>query len=491
MYFADLAPFLATVPGAQAADPHVRMLDNYKEPSPLVVLSNRIPHVIDGSRIVRSVSGLASSVEAALQATPSAIWLGWNGSFDNSEIFIYQAPGSSTTIVGMPLNRDYLEKYYGHVCNSYLFPLYCGSWERVAEITDLEWHAYRFVNQMFAAEACRIAGRGATVWINDFHLQLCPRLIKESRPDLRVIFFQHVPFPSIESLARIPWRVEILQGISSADRIGVQTSRDRENLLECQARFGNLQSKTETVTNLPLGGRVGDYSVLVAPAEIDTRWWQKLGRDQDISAKANILRGLIGNPNHVFVGVDRLEPAKGITQKIEAFIRLCNEAVDDLALMTLLQVAVASDPRSLHGSETLLSDIRSELPRIGEPSAYMGVGSVYLTTAALSQEELAIIYSVADTLVVTSLSEGMNLVVKEFVAFKGWDPDKLIVSRFAGVAEDLPPEILINPRDPDEIVAAMHRCAANTSAAHAGAVIQAPQFVKRNAIEWARRLLSD
>ncbi len=481
MEFVELAPLLASVADAEEALSPVQMLPDYNELSPLVVLSNRIPYVFDGRRIVRSVSGLVSSVEAGLPGTSRSVWLGWNGSFDNSDTLTCRAPGSPATIVGMSLKREYLESYYSRVCNSYLFPAYCGTREGPTEISGPEWEAYRLVNQIFADEACRVAARRATVWINDFHLQLCPQLIKHERPDLHVVYFQHVPFPSAESFCQIPWWKEILRGISGADRIGVQTPRDRKNLLEYQTRYlrksaTSSQPKTrEPAENPP---------IIVAPAEIDTRRWQDLGRDREIAAKARRLRGLIGNPQHVFVGVDRLEPTKGIPEKIRAFIELSNEGADGLGPMAFLQVAVTSDPCSLHGSDTLLSHLQGELSRAA-PEA----GNVFLTTSPLSRAELAIIYSIADTLVVTSLSDGMNLVVKEFIAFKGWDPYKLVVSRSAGVAEDLPTDILVNPRDSHDVVAAMRRCVSNPRVIHDGSVTRTPQFVNRNAVEWAHDLL--
>jgi trehalose 6-phosphate synthase len=487
MEFVEFAPLLATVADAEEALSPVQMLRDYNDLSPLVVLSNRIPYVFDGGRIVRSVSGLVSSVEAGLQGISSSVWLGWNGSFDNSDTLTCRAPGSPTTIVGIPLKREYLQSYYSRVCNSYLFPAYCGTREGQTDISGPEWDAYRLVNQIFADEACRVAARRATVWINDFHLQLCPQLIKHERPDLHVVYFQHVPFPSAESFCQIPWWKEILRGISGADRIGVQTPRDRKNLLEYQTRFLSRDDQSAATSQPKPREPVENPPIIVAPAEIDTQRWQGLGRDREIAAKARRLRSLIGNPQHVFVGVDRLEPTKGIPEKVRAFIELSNEGIGSPGPMAFLQVAVTSDPCSLHGSDTLLSNMKDELSRAVVPSPE--ASNVYLTTSPLSWAELAIIYSIADTLVVTSLSDGMNLVVKEFIAFKGWHPYKLVVSRSAGVAEDLPTDILVNPRDSHDVVVVMRRCVSNLRVNPDESVTRTPQFVNRNAVEWAYELL--
>jgi trehalose-6-phosphate synthase len=415
---------------------------------------------------------------AALGEGTDAAWIGWNGSFSDPGTWMYQDRGSRWKVIGIGIRGDYLSKYYGRVCNSFLLPIYCRDSSRIARVSEDDWRAYVQVNRRFAAEACRTASSGATVWVNDFHLQLCPRLIKNQRPDLRVVYFHHIPFPPADLFEQIPWRTEIMSGIGSADRIGFQTHRDRASYLTCRDRWP--------------GSEAAEPAVVVSPAEIDTDWWRRLGRDPSVRRRAALVRSKLGDPDHVFLGIDRLEPVKGIPEKLAAFLEL-NRWHSTGQRFVLLQVAVAADPRALHHGHDVLEGIAKELAQITtEPDR----PAVYLTTHALCPRDVAVLYAAADSLVVTSLSDGMNMVVKEFVAVAGWNTRRLIVSRHAGIAEDLPADVLVDPRNLAEVTGAMQRAVrAGPMPAENGPAAAdrspAPLFTRRSAAQWMTELTAE
>ncbi|NQU37560.1 MAG: trehalose-6-phosphate synthase, partial [Actinobacteria bacterium] len=197
----------------------------------LIIVANRLPveAVTDPTGGVTwkvSPGGLVAAVEPSLKGR-QGVWLGWNGR--------YESPGESTLppipetdesrdyrIAEVALARKDVELYYDGFSNSALWPLY-----HDAIATPIyhrhEFDAYRRVNMLFAQAAARAAAPGTTVWVHDYQLQLVPEMLRSLRPDLRIGFFLHIPFPAPDLFLQLPWRRELVLGILGADLVGFQT----------------------------------------------------------------------------------------------------------------------------------------------------------------------------------------------------------------------------------------------------------------------------
>src|SRR5690349_1514219 len=200
----------------------------------LVIVANRLPvdrvTEPDGSTSWRRSPGGLVSALAPVMNTQGGAWIGWPGdvSDDTGDLVPFEHEGM--TLVPVPISAVEYEEYYEGFSNATLWPLYH---DLVAkpEFHREWWDSYIDVNQRFAAAAAEVAAEGAVVWVQDYQLQLVPALLRELRPDLRIGFFLHIPFPPIELFMQMPFRAEILRGLLGADLVGFQQRRAAQNFV--------------------------------------------------------------------------------------------------------------------------------------------------------------------------------------------------------------------------------------------------------------------
>ncbi len=199
--------------------------------SEFVVVANRLPASVHrtgtGAEVWRrSPGGLVNTLEPLLRKRHGA-WVGWPGvagtvSPPVSDGGIRLAP--------VPLDEHAVSSYYEGFSNSTLWPLYHDVVMPPAYHRTW-WDSYVEVNQCFAEAAAKVSAPGATVWIHDYQLQLVPAMLRALRPDVRIGFFLHIPFPPVELFMRLPWRTEIMHGLLGADLIGFQRPGGAQNFL--------------------------------------------------------------------------------------------------------------------------------------------------------------------------------------------------------------------------------------------------------------------
>ena len=166
----------------------------------------------------RSPGGLVTALEPVMRANDGA-WIGWPGGTDDGRSSRSRTTGC--TLVPVPLEREEIEEFYEGFSNATLWPLYHDVVAK-PEFHREWWDAYVTVNRRFAETAAEVAAEGATVWVQDYQLQLVPQMLRELRPDLRIGFFLHIPFPPTELFQQLPWRRQILEGLLGADLVGFQ-----------------------------------------------------------------------------------------------------------------------------------------------------------------------------------------------------------------------------------------------------------------------------
>jgi trehalose 6-phosphate synthase len=303
------------------------------------------------------------------------------------------------------------------------------------------------VNERFAVMISRVAAPNATVWVHDYHLLLVPKFLRTRRPDLRIGLFLHIPFPNAQLFAMLPWREEVLAGMLGADLIGFQVADDVANFTACAERLLGLKVDSGRVHLAPRAIEVGAF-----PISVDFVHWDQLGTAAAEAAPR--LRAQLGVES-VFLGIDRLDYTKGITQRLQAFAELLDNGRLDPARCVFVQIAVPSRA-DVPAYQDERADVEHWIETINTTHRRPdGTGPVHYIETSFDDVGLAEWYRAADVLVVTSLADGMNLVAKEFVAAKVDGNGVLVLSEFTGAANDLGGAIIVNPYDIEAIKAAL------------------------------------
>jgi trehalose 6-phosphate synthase len=299
------------------------------------------------------------------------------------------------------------------------------------------------VNRRFAEAAAEVAEPGAAVWVQDYHLQLVPAMLRELRPDLLIGFFLHVPFPPPELYMQLPKRVELLRGMLGADLVGFQRPQGAHNVAQLATQ---LLGATCTGDEIVVDGRVVRTGAF--PVSIDVAEMRALAARPDVVSHARQLRDDLGRPRRVLLSVDRLDYTKGIEHRLTAYSELLRDGRVKVRDTVVVQVAVPSRERVEH-YQILRDRIEGEVGRINGEYGRVGEPAIHYLNQPFDRADLAALYQTADVMVVTPLRDGMNLVAKEFVAARVDGAGALVLSEFAGAAAELSDAFLVNPHDLD------------------------------------------
>ncbi len=416
--------------------------------SRLVVVANRLPV----NRVRRngesewhiSPGGLVSALIPILQQE-RGIWIGWAGTKGS-----VPAPfeHESITNVPVPISRGELEDYYEGFSNRTLWPLYHDA-VRSPEFHRRWWWPYVKVNRRFAEAAARHTEEGGTVWVQDYHLQLVPGMLREKRPDLKVGFFLHIPMPPQELFAQLPWRREILTGLLGADVVGFQTRRGAQNFAQLCRRFTHAEGRTGELTFESRRVRYGAF-----PISVDVDRFERLAQQEDVQIQAEAIRRRLGHGRKIILGVDRMDYTKGIDIRMRAFGELLERSDLSADECVLVQSAVPSR-EAVDDYADLRGAVEQLVGKINGTHGKLGRVPIHYLHQNLPIEELVGLYLAADVMLVTPLRDGMNLVCKEFVSTRLDNTGVLVLSEFAGAAKELQGALQVNPHDIDGLAAKM------------------------------------
>lgn len=432
-----------------------------------LVVANRMPMDLtiaeDGSHTwSRSPGGLVTALWPVMQESSGA-WVGWSGATD-VELAPFDSDGMR--LVPVELSTADLEDYYEGFSNDTLWPLYH---DVITPPTFHRqwWDAYRRVNQRFADAAASHAAEGAVVWVHDYQLQLVPAMLRAARPDLRIGFFLHVPFPAVEIFSQLPWRKQVVDGLLGADLIGFQRVGDAANFVRSVRRLTDLSTRGQVITvptddhddaaaahQAPHHGttaaRPATRHVRAAafPISIDSARFDALARTAEVQQRAREIRRELGDPTVLLLGVDRLDYTKGIRHRMKAFGELLRDDRLQVPEATLVQVASPSR-ENVSAYQQLREDVELLVGRVNGEFGALGHAAIHYMHHSYPMEEMAALYLAADVMLVTALRDGMNLVAKEYVAARSDERGALVLSEFTGAADQLAGAILVNPHDID------------------------------------------
>ena len=373
-------------------------------------------------------------------------WIGWPGD-TGTEVDPFEDDG--LTLVPVSISDQEYEEFYEGFSNDTLWPLYHDLVAKPSFHREW-WDSYVTVNQRFADAAARFAAEGAVVWVQDYQLQLVPQMLRELRPDLRIGFYLHIPFPPAELFSQLPWRRQILEGLLGADLVGFQLSGAAQNFVRLVRQRVGHKTHRDSVY-LP-DGRVVQAKAF--PISIDFDGFEELARSEEVTARADEIRRDLGSPKKVFLGIDRLDYTKGIYARLRAFSELIADGHFDVEDAVFVQVATPSRER-VDQYRKLRDDIDRLVGRINGDLGRIGRPAISYLHSSFPREEMAALYRAADIMVVTPFRDGMNLVAKEYVACRFHDDGALVLSEFAGAADELRQAYLVNPYDINGMKATM------------------------------------
>jgi len=413
-----------------------------------VVVSNRLPvdrvTSADGSPgWTRSPGGLVTALEPVMRERDGA-WVGWAGQPD---VALDPFDNEGIRIVPVPLSVEEIANYYEGFSNDTLWPLY----HDVIAAPSFHrewWESYVAVNQRFADATAAISAQGATVWVQDYQLQLVPKMLREQRPDLTIGFFNHIPFPPYGIYSQLPWRVQIIEGLLGADVIGFQRVADASNFSRAVRRLTTNVTRNPVIEVVTPGSATRRVIAKAFPISIDASSYEELARQPHIQARAQEIREGLGNPKTIMLGVDRLDYTKGIGHRLKAFGELLTEGRVSVEDVTLVQVASPSRER-VKAYMDLRDEIELTVGRINGDFATMSHTAISYHHHGYPRDEMVALYLAADVMLVTALRDGMNLVAKEYCAARFDNDGVLIISEFAGASDELKRALRINPHDID------------------------------------------
>jgi alpha,alpha-trehalose-phosphate synthase [UDP-forming] len=464
-----------------------------------IVVSNREPysHVLKAGKVVsvRGAGGVITALDPVMQAC-NGLWVAFgNGDADrkvtDKEGKIKVPPEKPTyTLKRVWLTKEEENGYYYGYSNEALWPLCHLAFERPV-FRQEDWDYYVKVNQKFAEAIVKeLRNKKAFVWIQDYHLCLLPKFLKEMAPDkLIVAHFWHIPWPGYEAFRICPQKTEILEGLLGNDLLGFHILNHRDNFLEAVDR--EIESKIDrerfSVTRK-------DHETLIRPypISVDFEGINELACAPEVTRAQEALTeefGLAGLK--VLLGLDRIDYTKGIPERLLAIDRMLTKHPELKEKIVFLQMGEISRIHIPKYKE-LNDEINALVEQINWRHSTGEWKPIILVRRHLSFPELLGFYKLGDICVVSSLHDGMNLVAKEFLSSRCDEGGMLVLSQFTGAARELIDAVLINPFDYESSGEAIYTALTMPEEERKKRIVKMREVIQQNNIFlWAGKIISE
>lgn len=428
----------------------------------LLIVSNRLPIVVENiagqRRAVPASGGLVTALTSLLKQSHTT-WVGWPGpSVEEQEASALAQLASQEDCRFIPvfLTSEEEAKFYYGFSNEIVWPLFHDLQSR-CNFDPSYWGTYKCVNRKYATTIKEITNGGEFVWVHDYHLLLLAEQLRSMNVDSNVAYFHHIPFPSPDIFAKMPWRSELLGAMLRFNALGFQTSRDFRNFVRCLRRFlSNDVRISSGVKEAIIETKNGRVFAGTFPISIDFQEFASQASSPEVSALVDSLRCNI-KAAHLLLGVDRLDYTKGIPERLRAFELLLEQSRDLWHKVTLVQIVVPSR-EDIPRYRELKDEVERLVTSINGRFTQNGWVPIQYVYGRLGRTELLAYYRAAQIALITPLKDGMNLVAKEFCAAQIHNDGTLILSEFAGAAAQLKKwALLVNPNDIKGVAAAINR----------------------------------
>jgi trehalose 6-phosphate synthase len=404
--------------------------------SRLIVVSNRVNPPSDAN--VGTTGGLAMALAAALREY-SGVWFGWSG--ETVEAFtgqISMQKVAGVTVALVDLEEQDRQEYYNGYANKTLWPLLHSRTDLAAYERSFG-EGYQRVNRRFAETLAPLIGPGDLVWIHDYHLIPMADELRRLGVTNRIGFFLHIPWPSRQLMTTLPQHRELVETMLAYDLIGFQTRDALEAFEDYAAR--ELDGHVDDGVLTAQGRRV---AIGAFPIGIEADAFAQTARGPEAQASFEVMRASQAG-RKMILGVDRLDYSKGLEERFHAYEQLLADHPRWREQVFLLQIATPS-----RDEVEAYQEIRARLDgvsgRINGAYATVDWVPIRYVNRGYRRDQLAGIYRAAEVGLVTPLRDGMNLVAKEYVAAQDpEDPGVLVLSRYAGAAEQMEEAVIVNP----------------------------------------------
>jgi trehalose 6-phosphate synthase len=475
-----------------------RLLDEELPDAEVLVVSNREPYIHNrtdaGITLQTPASGLVAALEPVMRACGGTWIAHGSGSADRETVDAHDRVRVPPADPAYALRRVWLSEaeqdgYYYGFANEGLWPLCHIAFVRPT-FREQDWQQYQAVNARFADSVVEEAGRDdPIVLVQDYHFALLPRMIRERLPRATVVTFWHIPWPNAETFGICPWRDEIIDGLLGSTILGFHTRFHCNNFLEATDRF--MESRIDREHgSITLGG----HETMIRSYPISIEWPPAALAGQappEQCRAAVVARYGLPADARIAVGVERFDYTKGILDRVAAIDDLLTRSPDLKGKLVYIQAA--SPTRSKLGAYSALQDETVRLA--GEINARHGGDGwspIVLSIRHHEPHEVFELFRAADTCIVSSLHDGMNLVAKEFVASRDDEHGVLILSGFAGASRELSEALIVNPYDTRSMAAAIERALGMPAAEQRERMrLMRDQVRQRNVYRWAAQMLLD
>ncbi|HAX95088.1 MAG TPA: bifunctional alpha,alpha-trehalose-phosphate synthase (UDP-forming)/trehalose-phosphatase [Prolixibacteraceae bacterium] len=425
----------------------------------LLIVSNRLPVNVDTTgdeiRIIPSVGGLATGM-SSVSGSYRNLWIGWSGltkgQTDEKTEKAIEKELIAENYLPLHLSQEDLDGFYFGFSNRTIWPLF-HYFTQYVQYDDNDWETYKRVNQIYADAIIEAASDEDMIWIHDYQLMLVPQMVKEQKPDMKIGFFLHIPFPSFEIFRILPWRKEIIEGLLGSDLIGFHTFDYQRHFLSTVRRLLGLEVNFNEIS---YGHRIIKTDIF--PMGIDYGKFHGAAIEQKVRAvkdktkvQKEMEKYILTNPEiRLIISIDRLDYSKGIEKRLQAIDYFMDHHPEYLEKITLIMITVPSRSE-VPQYKQMKSEVDELVGRINGKFGTINWTPIWYFYRSFPFEELVDLYSTSDIALVTPNRDGMNLVAKEYIATKTDKKGVLILSEMAGAAREMGEAILVNPNNMKEL----------------------------------------
>ncbi len=421
----------------------------------LIIVSNREPYVHKKAgpyiKVTKPTGGLTSAMDEVLKAT-GGTWVAWgSGNADravvtNRNCVSVPPDNPSYTLKRVWLTPEEINNYYHGFSNHVLWPLCHITLDKVY-FRKKYWDDYKKVNLAFANAILEEADKKSIVWIHDYHLCLVPEILRNKKPELTIAYFWHIPWPDYNVFRICPRSKELIEALLNNDLLGFQLPLFVNNFMECvkeSLEEADIDYRSSTITYKGFTTRLKAF-----PISIDFEKFNSLASSAKTLDNIQQLKERYAlSDKYIGIGVDRLEYTKGLIKRFQAIDLFFERHPEFKGKFTFIQIAVPTRMQEPYISYK--AKVEGLVKKINKKYSLEGWKPIIYRDTKTEHKDLAAYYRMADIAIISSIYDGMNLVAKEYVASQVEGKGALLLSEFAGAAEELEGAILVNPYDVEE-----------------------------------------
>ena len=464
----------------------------------IIMISNREPfiHTKEGKKIGYYIpaSGMVTAIDPIMQAC-GGIWVAHGSGnadklmVDKKDHVLVPPDEPKYTLKRIWLTEQEVKGYYLGFSNEGMWPLFHLAHTRpIFRMQD--WEEYQRVNEKFAQVVLSEIHhmKKPLLLVQDFHLALLPRMIKNRMPEVTIGIFWHIPWVSPEMFSICPWKKEILDGILGADLVGFHTQQYCNNFIESVGRELESLINYNQLTIIK-----NEHLSLVKSFPISIAFTNGIDESitDDTSAKneKNPVKRLGIQSKYLGVGVDRMDYTKGILERLKGIEIFLHQNPAYVGEFVFIQIAAPSRGE-VEKYRQFAQDVQQEVERINSLFQKNNWKPVILLNQKYSHEQINLLFQESNFCLVTSLHDGMNLVAKEFVAARNDGMGVLILSQFTGAAQELKDALIVNPYNGAQTAEAIHQALIMTPAEQKSRMNKMRETIKNyNIYRWSAEFL--